>query len=70
MPHSITYVQLIKRVSRVISINISKFWHCKMFKLKTSDPMLLIPIMPDDDVDDFVEQMISRANLKILLCIT
>lgn len=41
-----------------------------MFKLKTSDPMLLIPIMPDDDVDDFVEQMISRANLKILLCIT
>lgn len=45
VPHFTIYVQLKERVSRVISIDISKFNIETKFKLKTFDPISLIPIM-------------------------
>ncbi|GAY49958.1 hypothetical protein CUMW_123080 [Citrus unshiu] len=70
VPRSITYAQLIEKVSRVICIDISEFDIEIKFKLKTFDPMPLVPIMNDDDVDYFLEETISGAELKIPLCIT
>ena len=70
VPCSTTYAQLVERVSRVICIGISEFDIEMKFKLKIFDPMLLVPIMNDDDVDYFLKKTISRVELKIPLCIT
>ena len=70
VPHSTTYAQLIERVSRVICINIFEFDIEMKFKLKTFDQMPPILIMNDDDVDYFLEETISGAELKILLYVT
>ena len=70
VPHSTTYVQLIEKVSRVIYIDISEFDIEMKFKLKTFDPMPPVPIMNDDNVKYFLEEIISGAELKIPLCIT
>ncbi|KAH9783654.1 SWIM-type domain-containing protein [Citrus sinensis] len=70
VPRSTTYAQLIEKVSRIICIDISEFDIEIKFKLKTFDPMPPVPIMNDDDVDYFLEETISGAELKIPLCIT
>ena len=67
---STTYAQLIERVSQVICIDICEFDIEIKFKLKTFDPISPVPIMNDDDVDYFPKETISRAELKIPLCIT
>ena len=70
VPYSTMYAQLIERVSRVICIDIFEFNIEMKFKLKTFNPMPPVLIMSDDDVDYFLEETISRAELKISLCIT
>ena len=62
--------KLIEKVSRVICIHIYEFDIEMKFNLKTFYPMPPIPIMSDDDVDYFLEETISGAELKIPLCIT
>ena len=56
MPRSTTYAQLIEIIPRAISIDISKFDIEMKFKLKTFNPMSLVPITTDDDVDYFIEE--------------
>lgn len=53
VPHSTMYVQSMAGVSRVISIGIFKFYIEINFNFKTFDPMPLVLIMIDDNVDYF-----------------
>ena len=70
MPHSTTYAQLIEIIFRFIFIDFFEFDIEMKFKLKTFDLMSSVPILTDDNVDYFLKEMISRAELNNSLCIT
>lgn len=71
VPHSITYAQLIEIIFRFIFMDFFFEFDIKMkLKLKTFDLMSFVPIFTDDDVNYFLNETISRAELNNSLCIT
>lgn len=58
------------KICQVIDINISKFEITMKFKMKMSNPIPLITIKTNDDMELFLDKIASGMKFRNLLCVT